>query len=36
MPTNLLKPGLIDVENDEITKKLSEMMKNLIDNLKYK
>ncbi len=36
IPTEILKIGTIDLQNDEITKSLDNMMKVLLDNLKYK
>ena len=36
MPTEQLKVGIIDLENDQVTKTVDDIMKNLLDNLKYK
>lgn len=36
MPTETLKVGVIDLENDQITKSLDNLTKTLMDNLKYK
>lgn len=36
MSTETLKPGVFDLENDKITLTLSNYMKELLDNLKYK
>lgn len=36
MPTKELKPGVIDLENDKLTLALNNLMKDLLDNLKYK
>ena len=36
MPTKLLKIGIIDLDNDQITHTLSDAMQNILDNLKYK
>lgn len=36
MPTEQLKPGTIDLQNDKITISLDNLMKMLMDNLKYK
>ena len=36
MPTELLKTGIIDLQNDKVTISLDNLMKNLLDNLKYK
>ena len=36
MPTEQLKLGIIDTENDKITFTLDNMMKVVLDNLKYK
>ena len=35
MPTEHLKIGIIDLENDQVTKTIDGAMKNLLDNLKY-
>lgn len=36
MPTEQLKPGSIDLQNDQVTITLDNLMKTLMDNLKYK
>ena len=36
MPNNVLKTGVVDVENDDITKSLDEMLTYVMNNLKYK
>lgn len=36
MPTEQLKIGTIDLQNDQITISLDNLMKNILDNLKYK
>ena len=36
MPTEILKPGVIDIENDKVTWALDKIMKDILDNLKYK
>lgn len=36
MPTEQLKLGVIDLQNDKITALLDNMMKTIMDNLKYK
>lgn len=36
LPTTMLKVGKIDLENDKITKMISNLMKILLDNLDYK
>ena len=36
MPTELLKPGIIDLENDQITISLNNAMNLILNNLKYK
>lgn len=36
IPTEQLKTGIIDLENDQVTMSLNHLMKILLDNLKYK
>lgn len=36
MPTQMLKLGTVDLENDQITKILDTMMDNVLNNLKYR
>lgn len=36
MPTGQLKTGIIDLQNDQVTISLDNLMKTLLDNLKYK
>lgn len=36
MPTEQLKPGIIDLENDLVTQSLDNVLKVILDNLKYK
>ena len=36
MPTELLKLGTIDLDNDQVTSMLSNLMQNLLDSLSYK
>ena len=36
MPTEQLKIGTIDLQNDQVTSSLDYLMKNILDNLKYK
>lgn len=36
MPTDYLKPGIIDLQNDQVSMALDNLMKLLMDNLKYK
>lgn len=36
MPTEQLKIGIIDLQNDQVTISLDNLMKTLLDNLKYK
>lgn len=36
MPTEILKVGVIDIENDAVTANLDRMMKTILDNLKYR
>ncbi len=36
LPTEQLKVGIIDLQNDQITVSLDNLMKTLLDNLKYK
>lgn len=36
IPTEQLKTGVIDLENDQVTISLNNLMKTLLDNLKYK
>ncbi len=36
MPTELLKIGTVDLQSDQVTMALDKLMKDLLDNLKYK
>ena len=36
MPTEQLKVGIIDLQNDQVTLSLDNLMKTLLDNIKYK
>ena len=36
MPTELLKVGTVDLQSDQVTMALDKLMKQLLDNLKYK
>ena len=36
MPTEMLKPGIIDLENDKVTLSLNNLMMQLLNELKYK
>ena len=36
MPPKILKPDVIDLQNDKMTIALNNLMKDLLDNLKYK
>lgn len=36
MPTEQLKTGVIDLESDQVTMSINNLMKTLLDNLKYK
>ena len=36
MPTKMLKPGVIDLENDQVTRAIDKLMQGLLENIKYK
>ena len=36
MPTEIIKNGVIDLENDEVTRSVEKMFMDLVNNLKYK
>ena len=34
--SKMLKPGVIDLENDQVTRAIDKLMQGLLENIKYK